>query len=501
VNASPQARNAIPALSSRSLAALAELRSGLDGAGFRPDRLRALLGADSMFAYHARHKPLAALRGERPLSVFVELLLAGRRVELPALRRVLSEETVAGLAECGVLRVDGDEVSSAVAIEPLDDVLLVGDVPTLGEPELEYAAPSSPSSLQLARLTVRRDVERTLDLGTGAGLQAVLAAGHSRHVLGVDLNRHALGHAALALALNGRTNVELREGSWFEPVEEDARFDLIVSNPPFLAAPDVTWWYAHSEQPYELSRRLVRDAAQRLVEGGLAHVMCAWGLRTGDDSMAVPRGWVDGLGCDALVFCFETSSALDYATGEHRHLLGADRDEFDARVDRFLEYLDGLGTDEIAFGLVVLRRRHAAENWARGVPSAGPSGGAGPQVERMLAGGDLLMSRPNNDELLDTAYRPAPGLAFVRRWQADDSQPPARVEVHAQAGVSVHVDPTVADALTASDGSLTLGELVEFLAADSGRDPSALRSSAASSARELLAMGLLVPERPAWAGA
>jgi methylase of polypeptide subunit release factors len=452
-----------------------------------------------MFAYEARRKPAAAFRhAEWPLSAFVELLLAGRRVELASLRRVLSAEALTGLVECGVLSLDDDEVSASVAIEPLDgDVLLVADVPPLGEPELEYAAPASPSSLQLARLTVRRDVDRTLDLGTGAGYQAVLAAAHSRHVLGVDLNRRALGHAALALQLNGRTNVELREGSWFEPVEQEARFDLVVSNPPFLAAPAVTWRYAHSEQPYELSQQLVRAAAERLSEGGLAHVMCAWGLRTGDEWLTTPSGWVVGLGCDALVFCFETSSAVGYATGEHRHLLGHDRDEFDRRVDGLLEYLDRIGSDDIAFGLVVLRRRTGA-NWVRGVPSSGPSGAAGPQVERMLAGGDLLEARPDDDALLGTAYRPVPGLRFTQSWSLDPKAPGERVEVHADAGVSVHVDPPVAHALSASDGGLTLGELIQFVAADSSHSPGVLRASAARSARELVAMGLLEPVGPAW---
>jgi methylase of polypeptide subunit release factors len=473
----------------------------LDEAGFRPEPLAELLGTSTMFASDARRKPAAVLRrAEWPLSAFVELLLAGRRVELASLRRVLSAEAIEGLAECGVLTVEGGDVSASVAIEPLDeDVLLVGDVPPLGDPGLEYAAPASPSSLRLARLTVRREVDRTLDLGTGAGFQAVLAAAHSRHVLGVDVSRRALGLAALALQLNGRTNVELREGSWFEPVEPDARFELVVSNPPFLAAPDVTWRYAHSEQPYELSRRLVQAAAERLTDGGLAHVMCAWGLRTGDEWLTTPQGWVEGLGCDALVFSFETWSAVGYATSEHRQLLGGDRDEFDRRVDGMLEYLDRIGSDDVVYGLVVLRRR-TGRNWVRGVPSSGPSGASGQQVERMLAGGDVLEARPDDDALLDTVYRPAPGLRFIQRWALDPKTPGERVEAYADAGVAVHVDPPVAHALSASDGSLTLGELIQFVAADSSYDPGLLRASAASSARELVAMGLVEPVNPAWGG-
>jgi hypothetical protein len=63
------------------------------------------------------------------------------------------------------------------------------------------------------------------------------------------------------------------------------------------------------------------------------------------------------------------------------------------------------------------------------------------------------------------------------------------------------VDPPVAHVVTACDGTLTLGELIEFVGADATHDPAALRASAARSARELVEMGLLEPVRPAWRGA
>ena len=60
-----------------------------------------------------------------------------------------------------------------------------------------------------------------LDLGTGSGVQAFLAARHSGHVVGLDLNPRALRLARLNAALNGVENVDWRQGDLFEPVRDE----------------------------------------------------------------------------------------------------------------------------------------------------------------------------------------------------------------------------------------------------------------------------------------
>jgi release factor glutamine methyltransferase len=77
-----------------------------------------------------------------------------------------------------------------------------------------------------------------LDLGTGSGAVALaLASERPRaRITGVDLSPEALGVArenSRALALD----VEWRLGSWFEAVPGE-RFDVIVANPPYVAAGD-----------------------------------------------------------------------------------------------------------------------------------------------------------------------------------------------------------------------------------------------------------------------
>ncbi|KUF12148.1 peptide chain release factor N(5)-glutamine methyltransferase [Pseudoponticoccus marisrubri] len=78
-----------------------------------------------------------------------------------------------------------------------------------------------------------------LDLGTGSGniLLTLLAERGQAVGLGTDLSTAALSVArenAVALELQARA--EFRQGDWYAALSEpDLRFDLVVSNPPYIA--------------------------------------------------------------------------------------------------------------------------------------------------------------------------------------------------------------------------------------------------------------------------
>lgn len=71
-----------------------------------------------------------------------------------------------------------------------------------------------------------------LDVGTGTGLLALVAAEKAGHVLGVDVNPEAVRLARENAKLNGIKNVEFRVSDLFDRV--DGKFDFIVFNPPYL---------------------------------------------------------------------------------------------------------------------------------------------------------------------------------------------------------------------------------------------------------------------------
>ena len=126
--------------------------------------------------------------------------------------------------------------------------------------------------------------KRILDLGTGSGAIALaLASRYSdAEVTATDQSEGAITLAKEnALTLNLSSRVTFIKGNWFEPLDEDARFDLIVSNPPYLteaemqtAEPEVIDHEPHNalvsgQEGLDDLSLLFKSVPRHLAEGGL----------------------------------------------------------------------------------------------------------------------------------------------------------------------------------------------------------------------------------------
>jgi release factor glutamine methyltransferase len=145
--------------------------------------------------------------------------------------RALTGDEAAGVSALLQRRLDGEPVAYLVGRREFYGLdFAVGPGVLIPRPETELLV-----ELALERLPPRG---RVLDMGTGSGAIAVAIA-HARpdaQVTALDVSADALAIARRNAELNG-TDVRFLHSDWFTAIDGET-FDLIVSNPPYIAAGD-----------------------------------------------------------------------------------------------------------------------------------------------------------------------------------------------------------------------------------------------------------------------
>ena len=247
------------------------------------------------------------LRGSGPAATLAALFSIGVSVGRDEAEQACSPLELGELADADLVAVTADGVQPLVAIVPFEGLWIASDLSSPGAEGPDHVTGVSVAARALANLTVRRQVRTALDIGTGCGVQALLAARHCERVTGVDVNPRALAFAAFNAELNAVTNVELVEGSWFEPVA-GRQFDLVVANPPYVVSPDTAYTYRDSDLPGDsVARLVVTGAAEHLAEGGFACVECNW-IHAPKGDWREPLEGVDRRTTAAMPSCSTTSA-------------------------------------------------------------------------------------------------------------------------------------------------------------------------------------------------
>ncbi|HEX9243771.1 MAG TPA: methyltransferase [Anaeromyxobacter sp.] len=265
---------------------------------------------------------LRRLATPRPLHVLIRLFGLFAPVNEAEARGALAPLTPEGLERAGLVeRCDG-QLRAKVGLTAFEGLLLAHDriEETADQLAADHVLGVNPSTVNLAQLTIRRRVRSALDIGCGQGAQALLLARVAERVTGVDVNERALAFARFNACVNGVRNVEWLAGDFFAPVA-GRRFDLIVSNPPYVISPESRFVFRDGGRPSDaVSAEVVRGAAAHLEDDGHATVVCNWALAADEDWSSPPRRWVEGTGCDALVLYRGKQDAMEYAAAWNRSL-------------------------------------------------------------------------------------------------------------------------------------------------------------------------------------
>lgn len=174
------------------------------------------------------------------------------------------------------------------------------------------------AGLTLAALTPRKPVETALDLGVGCGIQTLYLLRHVRQVVATDISVRALEFTAFNVALAGvdSARVQLRQGNLLEPVAGQ-RFDLIVSNPPFVITPPSVRQAGLPLMEYRdaggpILPALVRGLEDHLNPDGVAVMLGNWEHREGTSWRTSVNQWI-GKSLDAWIIQREVQDPVEYA--------------------------------------------------------------------------------------------------------------------------------------------------------------------------------------------
>ena len=470
----------------------AELGDVLRAAGYTGEGVRGALGTGARVLSRSADIPLHVrrLEGAGRLGTLIRLLVLDRAVTADAARDAFAPLALERVEELGIVAPDGgSDARALVRIVPHDDLLIASDRRVArGEPEpADHVAGVHGPSLTLSHLTVRRQVETALDMGTGCGVQAILAARHAGHVVGTDVNARALRFAAFNAQLNGVANVEWREGSFFEPAP--GRFGLVTTNPPYVISPESTFLFRDSGMEGDsVSRHVVEQAPEHLEEGAFATILVSW--IAGADWAEPLRNWVRGSGCDAWLLHHGTDDPLTHAGNWLRHDLGHDPEAYAAALDRWLAYLERLGAEGIAVGAVVLRRR-SGRNWVRADELPGDLRPASDHILRVFAAQDFLAGDPplHGERLVRAERSRLEQRAVFRagRWEAEELS----LTLDEGLGFRATLDPGAAAMLSELDGERTLASVAAELAAVEGVPAAEIEAQLEPVARGMLAAGFL----------
>jgi methylase of polypeptide subunit release factors len=354
------------------------------------------------------------------------------------------------------------------------------------------------STVALADFAVRRPAGSTLDLGTGSGVQAFLAAAHSDRVSATDSNPRALDFARFNAAFNGcERKVEFLEGDAFEPVRGRS-FDLILSNPPFAVTPSRRFAYRDSGVAGDgFARGLVQNGARALNEGGVCQVVCDWAHIQGEGWQERLATWFAGSGCDAWVIRTDTRGAADYAHMWIRDTEHAGEQEAGRLYEEWLAYYAGERIEAVSTGLIALRKASGRKNWIR--IEEGPDSNSGPFGEYVLRGfglRDFLEAANTSEALLAAKLRVAEGarLDHVCEWE-DGSWRIRSAKIRLERGLRYdgNIDLRLAGMVALCDGKHTLGEILERTARQLGEDLERITPNCVALMRQLIERGFVVP--------
>ncbi|MFN7993059.1 MAG: methyltransferase [Bryobacteraceae bacterium] len=435
---------------------------------------------------------LERLRDPSTLHVLLRCFYLGVPIDAQTFRTAVPDPVRVAMETSGMVLRDGESITAAITLTPSDPYWIAADTAAkIESQDPDLIVWPNPTTKLLDQFAIRQPVQKTLDLGAGCGVQAVLAAAHSGQVTATDLNPRAEVFTCFNAALNGIANVEYLNGDTFEPVR-NRTFDLILSNPPFFVTPTQGRLYCESGMELDgYCRRVMREAPDHLSDGGWFQMVFEWVQLRGQSWQERLLTWIQRIPCDIWIFRGYSRNAETYARERCRQSAKGDQ-----ILEHWLSYYEQNSVEQIHGGLLAMRRRHGS-NWLRiqDMPLE-PGGPFGEAVLQGFASMDFLETNQSDEAMLAACPRISPDAVLDQQMrQADGQWRVSRMQLRFAAGIpdSINLDPSVAGFLARLDGRRTLREAIEELAKRVYADSGTVQQECLKVVRKLLQTRFLIP--------
>lgn len=519
---------------------LSALAADLREVGYTVDGVAELLGP-SAYSALGRDQIIPALivtkaaeKGEprsAALAAVVRFWLLAVPQESAALDAALPRTRTDGLVALGLAQPSEDGIAAAADLRPYGWESTAGEgAPGIDGAEIwvasDLAAHQRPGVLRhdhvlgigqasttLVQSTIRRHVDRALDLGTGCGIQTFHLLQHSKHVTATDISERALAFTRFNILLNAEAlhvdparpedRVRLLLGSLLEPVA-GGKFDLVVSNPPFVITPRSTGEAAGDQFTYrdgglpgdDVVASLVRSLPDVLAADGTAQLLGNWEITAGQPWEQRPQSWASP-DTDVWFIQREQVGPEQYAetwlqdASENR-----DRQHYQ---DAYAAYLDDFASRNVAgigFGMIWLRRpavgtRRVYRFEEITHPIEQP---VGPHLGAAVGRADWLAAHD-----LSAAHLLVADDVTEERHQRPGAEHPGVILLRQGAGLrrTNLLSTELAGFVSACDGDLSAGQIIgaleSLLGGHEGFDADLFRSGLLTEVANLVRDGFLLP--------
>ena len=468
------------------------LRDFLQAACYTDLEFRKRPGLRELPARHSGNWPylLDYTREPTVLNFLLRLFLFGIPLDRKLVSGIVPPGILSILLNSGLLHLEADQLQASVMLTPLDNHWFVADpLDRIKSAEAnDFVLWANPTTRILNQVSIRRHMKSILDLGAGCGVLSVLAAANGDRIVATDLNPRAESFTHFNASLNSITNIETYTGDTFEPIKDQC-FDLILANPPFFVTPSSDQMYCENSMDLDqYCRRVVREGATHLNDGGYLQMTFEWVQVQGQSWQDRVAEWLDGAGCDAWILRGYTRDPAAYAYERIKEEFSINPERATKKFTDWLEHYRRSNVEQICGGLLSMRKR-TGDNWLRieELPLE-ISEPIGESVLSLFSTQTFLSTNPADEELLKMKPRLASGTKLQQSFAlTDHTWLPDGLNLTLSGGLpgTISVEFPVAEFLASCSGESTLHELIVAVAAKVNAPVELVRQQCCSVVRKL----------------